>query len=484
MLRRRATKIIATLGPASSSFEQISSLFEAGADLFRLNFSHGSWETHQQNVTWIRTLSAQKKCPIGIIQDLQGPKLRVGLFKEGATTLTSGQKFQFDLEETPGSQERVQLPHPEIFKAVEKGHRLLLNDGLLSLVVDKVSDAVMICDVAVGGVLSDRKGVNIPDSFLSLQALTDKDLKDLDFGLSLGVDWVALSFVQRAEDVLQARALVNNRAKLISKLEKPLALEHLEEITRASDALLIARGDLGVELPPEEVPPAQKRIITQARLEAKPVIVATQMLESMVSSPTPTRAEASDVANAVYEGVDAVMLSAESASGRYPQASVEMMNKIIHKVEADSLYWRYRKKEREEFSRQKGPDEAIMEAARQVAESIDAQGMVTLTYSGASSYRSAHERPKCPILALTPVPQVASQLCLAWGVSPQQVPEITTLPEIIQATQAAVLSENLATIGQEVVITAGGSFLQALPQKIFKAGTTRVLRILTLGVSG
>ncbi len=484
MQRQRATKIIATLGPASSSKEMITDLLRAGVNLFRLNFSHGTYDIHQKNVEWIRELSKSTGRPVGIIQDLQGPKLRIGLFKEGFVLLEAGSNFYFDLEDNPGCTSRVRLPHPEIFKAVKEGHRLLLNDGLISLRVQEVSPEIIRCLVEVGGILSDKKGVNIPDSALPQESLTEKDREDLKFGLSLEVDWVALSFVQKADDVLLARSLIRDQAKIISKIEKPLALDHIDEIIEASDALLIARGDLGVELPPEDVPSAQKKIISKARAKAKPVIVATQMLESMISSPTPTRAEASDVANAVYEGVDAVMLSAESAAGQYPEAAVKMMNRIIDKVESDSLYWIYREKERSESRSRKTPDQAIMEAARQVSQSIEAKGIVTLTYSGASSYQAAFERPQCPVLALTPESKVAAQLCLAWGVYPRLSEEINSLLEIIEVTQKAVLEEHLAKIGDDVVITAGGSFLQSLPQQIFKAGTTRVLRILTLGQGG
>lgn len=479
MRRHRATKIIATLGPASSTPEMIETLFLRGADLFRLNFSHGTHDTHATNINAIRALSDKYGYPIGIIQDLQGPKLRVGTFAQGSILLEKDASFVLDLSDAPGDAERVTLPHPEIFEALSPGQRLLLNDGLIALRVMEKDASRLVTKVEVGGKLSDRKGVNVPDSLLNLSALTPKDREDLAFGLSMNVDWVALSFVQRAQDVREARALIGDRAKIASKIEKPQAIDHLDEIADASDALLVARGDLGVELPPEEVPPLQKRIIKVSRALGKPVIVATQMLESMVSSPTPTRAEASDVAHAVYDGVDAVMLSAESAAGSYPEASVAMMNRIIEKVESDPLYREYRAAERVE--EHASSSDAITAAARQVTHTIAAQAIVTLTLSGSTTLRAAKERPEALIIALTPQEKVARELTLAWGVFPETTKEIESFPQMVSLATDVLLRRHFAKIGDSVVVTAGGSFMPNATAKLFASGSTRLLRILTLG---
>lgn len=477
--RRRATKIIATLGPASSSPEVIESLFLAGADLFRLNFSHGTHDGHAENIRLIRDLSRRYSYPIGIIQDLQGPKLRVGKFQDGSTLLTPGQTFCFDLEDLPGDNNRVTLPHPEIFEALSPGQALLLNDGCLRLRVVAKSEGRLETVVEVGGKLSDRKGVNVPDAYLSMSSLTPKDRKDLDFGLGMGVDWVALSFVQRPEDVLEAKEIIQGRAKIASKIEKPQAIDFLHEIAAASDALMVARGDLGVELPPEDVPPLQKRIINVCRAQAKPVIVATQMLESMVSAPTPTRAEASDVAHAVYEGVDAVMLSAESASGHFPEEAVSMMSRIVEKVESDPLYLEYRDSERLNVST--SPSSAITAAARQVSHAISAKAIVTLTLSGSTTLRAASERPQAWILALTPKEKVAHQLTLAWGVFPEITKEINSFSQMVETTSEVLTRRLIANEGDHVVVTAGGSFMTHASQELYTTGTTRLLRILTVG---
>ncbi|HSW20162.1 MAG TPA: pyruvate kinase, partial [Ramlibacter sp.] len=338
MRRNRNAKIVATLGPASSDRDTIRKLFLAGADVFRLNFSHGDAQGHRQRLDILRGLESEFGRPIGILADLQGPKLRIGRFETGTVTLEAGAAFRFDLEGGPGDEHRVSLPHPEIFAALRGGDELLLDDGKLRLRIEQCSPAHAQARVLVGGVLSDRKGVNVPGAVLPISALTEKDRKDLAFALELGVDWVALSFVQRPEDVAEARELIGSRAAIVVKLEKPAALEHLEGILALADAAMVARGDLGVELPAEQVPAIQKRIVRACRRLGKPVIVATQMLESMIVSPVPTRAEASDVATAIYDGADAVMLSAESAAGAYPCEAVTMMDRIIGQVERDPFY--------------------------------------------------------------------------------------------------------------------------------------------------
>lgn len=338
MRRLRNTKIVATLGPASSSPEMIRKLWQAGADVFRLNFSHGSHEDHRARLNTLRRLEQEGGRPIAILADLQGPKLRLGTFREGRVTLSAGQAFRLDLGPAPGDQGRAPLPHPEIFAALAPGKDLLLDDGKVRLRVERCGGDFAETTVVTGGELSDRKGVNVPAAVLPISPLTDKDRRDLAFALDIGVDWIALSFVQRPEDVAEAKRLAAGRARILSKLEKPSAIEHLAEIVELSDAVMVARGDLGVELPPEDVPSIQKRIIRACRHAGKPVVVATQMLESMISAPTPTRAEASDVATAVYDGADAVMLSAESAAGQYPVEAVAMMDRIICRVEQDAHY--------------------------------------------------------------------------------------------------------------------------------------------------
>jgi len=414
MRRHRCAKIIATLGPASSSAEVIEKLFLAGVDVFRLNFSHGSHKEHEERYTIIRNLEKKVGRPIGILMDLQGPKLRIGTFQNESILLKEGQTFILDDNENPGDESRVFLPHPEIFKALQKGTDILLDDGKVRLTVLKASPHSIETQVTLAGPLSDRKGFNVPSVALPISPMMPKDREDLAFGLELGVDWVALSFVQRPEDVIEAKDLIGDRAAIISKLEKPLAIDHLDEIVRLSDAIMVARGDLGVEMAPEDVPSVQKLIVRSCRKAGKPVVVATQMLDSMVKSPAPTRAEASDVATAVYDGADAVMLSAESASGEYPVESVTIMDRIISRVEVDPFY---RKMLDASLSQPESTtSDAITAAARQVAHTIQAAAIVTFTTSGGTTLRAARERPEAPILAITPDLKTARRLNLVWGV--------------------------------------------------------------------
>ncbi len=398
MRRQRSAKIVATLGPASSTPEMIAALFRAGVDVFRLNFSHGERSDHLARIETIRALEKETGRPIGILADMQGPKLRLGTFADGKVRLKAGAHFRLDLDKTPGDAERAPLPHPEIFAALEPGTELLLDDGNVRLKVEACSDRFAETVVVDGGALSDRKGVNVPNVVLPMSALTAKDRDDLAFALDAGADWIALSFVQRPEDVAEARKLVGNRAGIMVKLEKPAALRQLAEIIELTDAVMVARGDLGVEMPPEDVPPAQKRIVRACRLAGKPVIVATQMLESMVHAPVPTRAEASDVATAIYDGADAVMLSAETAAGEYPVEAVTMMDRIVRRVQADPLYNASldagAAAEPEHTS-----SDAISAAARQVAHTIGAAAICSYTTSGATALRAARERPDAPILA-------------------------------------------------------------------------------------
>jgi pyruvate kinase len=465
--RHRRTKIIATLGPASSDAATIERLFRAGADVFRLNFSHGSHEDHAARIAAIRAIEQKTGRPIGILADVQGPKLRVGRFAGGRVVLTPGQAFQLDLNPSPGNARRVNLPHPEIIAASHIGTNLLLDDGKLRLRVTRAKEDHLLTEVVTGGPLSDRKGVNVPDVALPIPALTEKDRADLAFVLEQGVEFIGLSFVQRAEDVLEAKAIAAGRAWIMVKMEKPQALENLDAILDAADAVMVARGDLGVELPPEEVPLAQKRMVRAARARGLPVVVATQMLESMISAPAPTRAEASDVATAVFDGADAVMLSAETAAGQYPFEAVNMMDRIIARVELDPGWRTLTNAERPPPERSSAG--AIAAAARQVAETIEAEAIATFTSTGSTTLRVARERPTAPILGLTTDLRVARRLALVWGVHPLPTAEIHSMTEMVNRALKAAAQEGFAEPGDEVVVTAGVPF--GTP------GTTNALRV-------
>ncbi len=465
--RRRRTKIIATLGPASSSVEVLARLFQAGADVFRLNFSHGSHEDHAARFAMIRDLEKKFDRPIGILADVQGPKLRVGRFQAGRVQLQTGQAFRLDLSAIPGDVRRVQLPHPEIIAAAGIGTNLLLDDGKLRLRVTRVRPDHLETEVVVGGALSDRKGVNVPDMVLPIPALTVKDREDLAFALEHGADYIGLSFVQRPEDVAEARDIAAGRAWIMTKMEKPQALDNLEEIIRLSDCVMVARGDLGVELPPEEVPLAQKRIVRAARQHGKPVVVATQMLESMISSPSPTRAEASDVATAVFDGADAVMLSAETAAGQYPYEAVNIMDRIIARVEQDEGWRRNIDAARPEPEHSTA--DAIAAAARQVAHTIGASAICAFTASGSTTLRAARERPEAPILSLTPAISTARRLAVVWGVHAVVSPDTHTMTETVARASRMAVSEGLSPHGTEIVVIAGVPFGQP--------GTTNALRV-------
>ncbi len=456
MTSRRAAKIIATLGPASSGTDKIRALHAAGADLFRLNFSHGERADHRARYDAVRKLEREMGRPIGILVDLQGPKIRVGKFQGGKVTLGEGKALRLDLDPTPGDAARASLPHPEVFAAMTPGQLVLLDDGRLRLKVEKVGADFAETVVVTGGVLSERKGVNLPGAILPLSALTEKDLRDLDFALSLGADWIALSFVQRPDDVAELRKLVGNRAAIMSKIEKPQALDRLDQIVDLSDAVMVARGDLGVELPPEDVPSLQKQIVRAGRKAGKPVVVATQMLESMVRDPAPTRAEASDVANAVYDGADAVMLSAETASGAYPIESVAMMARIIRRVEQDPTYRVIM--DANHPPPQATAADAITLAAREVATTIKAACIVTYTSSGSTAQRASRERPPVPILCLTGRTQTARRMTLAWGVHCFFSHDVSTIDEMVAYAQESAKSNGIAKGGERIVITAGMPF--------------------------
>lgn len=467
MLRARHTKIVATLGPASSTAAQIRALHAAGADVFRLNFSHGTAADHAARVTAIREIERETGKPICILADLQGPKLRLGTFAAGSIDLQAGQNFRLDLEATAGDATRAPLPHPEIFAAIGPDSDLLLDDGKVRLRVVRSGKDYADCIVVAGAKLSDRKGVNVPQVVLPLSPLTPKDLADLETALQLGADWIALSFVQRPEDVVEARRLIKGRAAVLAKLEKPAAIRSLKAILDVADGVMVARGDLGVEMPPEDVPRTQKLIVREARRVGKPVIVATQMLESMITNPTPTRAEASDVATAVYDGADAIMLSAESASGQYPVEAVAMMDRIACHTQEDPAYQQGLAAQHPDL--QHTAADAITAAARQVAETIGAKAIVTYTTSGSTTLRAARERPEVPILCLTSKIETARRLVLSFGVHAVQTPDISNFAEMVQKAVKIALSDGLAALGDRVVVTAGVPF--GTP------GNTNVLRI-------
>ena len=466
----KKVKILATLGPAIRDAAHIRHLVEAGVNLFRLNFSHGEHADHAQRYQWVREVERELNQPIGILMDLQGPKLRVGRFAEGKVQLVNGQSLRLDLDATPGDASRVNLPHPEIIEALQPGMSLLLDDGRLRLKVTAKQNDAVITEVIAGGELSDRKGVNVPEAVLQLSPLTKKDRRDLAFGLELGVDWVALSFVQRPEDIVEARELIQGKAFLMAKIEKPSAVQHLEEIAKLCDAIMVARGDLGVEVPAENVPRIQKDIVRTCRQLGRPVVVATQMLESMRFSPAPTRAEVTDVANAVAEGADAVMLSAETASGDYPLETVQMMSKIIRQVENGPDYQSQLDVGRPQA--EATASDAISCAIRRISSILPVAALVNYTESGASSLRASRERPKAPILSLTPSLTTARRLTVAWGIYSVVNERLRKVEEVTSTALEIAQAQGMAKRGETVVITAGEPFGQP--------GSTNSLRIETL----
>ena len=465
--RRRRTKIVATIGPASANPEMLAKLFIAGADVFRLNFSHGTHDDHDRSFAMIRDLEKKMGRSIGVLADVQGPKLRVGRFSGGKVQLQTGQLFRLDMDPTPGNGQRVQLPHPEILAAAGIGTNLLLDDGKLRLRVKHVRPDHLITEVVTGGILSDRKGVNVPDMILPIPALTVKDREDLAFALEHGAEFIGLSFVQRAEDVAEAREIAAGRAWIMSKIEKPQALDQLDAILALSDCVMVARGDLGVELPPEDVPLAQKRIIRTARQLGCPVVVATQMLESMISAPAPTRAEASDVATAVFDGADAVMLSAETAAGQYPVEAVTIMDRIIARVEGNEG-WRKMIDSSHPTPGHSTAD-AIAAAACQVAHTIGAAAICGFTASGSTARRAARERPEAPIIGLTPSTEVARRLAVVWGVHSVVTAEAHSMTETVSRCSKISITEGFAKHGQDIVVLAGVPYGQP--------GSTNALRV-------
>jgi pyruvate kinase len=471
MRRLRRTKIVATLGPASSDRSVIASLFTAGADVFRINMSHTTHERMRELVSAIRAVEAEHGRPIGILVDLQGPKLRVGKFADNPATLIKGETFALDADPAPGDAARVQLPHPEIFAAVEPGHALLLDDGKIRLVATAVEDDRILTRVEVGGKLSDRKGVSLPDSTIPFSALAAKDRSDLEAALDTGIDWVALSFIQRPEDIAEAKKITRGRAAVMAKIEKPQAVHRLDEIMDLADALMVARGDLGVEMPLEKVPGVQKQMTRAGRRDGKPVVVATQMLESMITSPVPTRAEVSDVSTAIFEGADAIMLSAESAAGQYPVEAVATMNRIAEEVERDPLYRTIIHAQRTD-PEATGAD-AIAAAARGIAETLELSAIVCWTSSGSTGLRVARERPGVPIVAISPKIATGRRLSLVWGIHCIVAEDAHDLDDMVERACRLAFKDGFAKSGQRVIIVAG------VP--LGTPGATNMLRIAFVG---
>jgi pyruvate kinase len=471
MRRLRRTKIVATLGPSSSDQATIARLFEAGADVFRINMSHTSHDAMRKLHGAIRAVEQDFGRPIGILADLQGPKLRVGTFKDDKVMLEKGAEFVFDDDNTPGDASRVYLPHPEILAALEPGHTMLLDDGKIRLTTIETSPHRALTRVEVGGKLSARKGVSLPDTTIGSSALTEKDRSDLEACLDTGVDWVALSFIQRPEDIAEAKKITRGRASVMSKIEKPQAVARLADIMDFSDALMVARGDLGVEMPLEKVPGIQKQITRGGRRAGKPVVVATQMLESMINNPVPTRAEVSDVATAIFEGADAVMLSAESAAGQYPVEAVATMNRIAEEVETDAIY-------RSIIDAQRSPPEAtgadaIADAARQIAETLDLPATVCWTSSGSTALRVARERPSSPVVAISPNLSTGRRLAVVWGVHCIVADDARDLDDMVDRACRLAFREGFVRAGQRIIIVAG------VP--LGTPGATNMVRIAFVG---
>lgn len=468
--RSRKVKILATLGPASRAPDMIERLLKAGADAFRVNMSHGDHADHAATIAAIRKLEKKTGRPIGVLCDLQGPKLRVGTFAEGKAVIPHGHHFTLDRKNEPGDATRVQLPHPELFGLLEKGQRLLIDDGKIRLRVMRAGDEEILCSAEVGGTISDRKGINIPDAEIPIPAMTEKDRRDLAFAVEHKADWIALSFVQRPEDVAEARRLMGGYGALMAKIEKPLAVRHLDGILELADGIMVARGDLGVELNPEEVPPLQKRIVEQARAAGKPVVVATQMLESMIQSPAPTRAEVSDVANAVYDGADAVMLSAETAAGQWPQEAVTIMDRIAGQVENDPGYDRRIRLTSVE------PDattsDALAQACASIARTLRIAAITVFTASGSSARRVARERPHVPLLVLTPSQKTARRVALLWGVHAVHTRDIGSFEEMIAKGKRMTLRHGFGSANAKIIVLAGVPF--GTP------GATNLLHVVTL----
>jgi pyruvate kinase len=471
MRRGRKTKILATLGPSSSTPERIRALFEAGADAFRINMSHTSHAGLAELHRHVRAVEDMVGRPIGILTDLQGPKIRLGTLPGGALEVHTGDRLHLVRKVVADNATDIPIPHAEVFAALKPGESILIDDGKVRLRIESASKEEAMAVVETGGTLKDKKGVNLPDTILPIPAMTPKDRSDLDAALHLGVDWIALSFVQRPDDVAEMKKVVGGRAACLAKIEKPRAIDWLDDILDISDALMVARGDLGVELPVQEVPGKQKYITRAARKAGKPVVVATQMLESMITAPVPTRAEVSDVATAVFEGADAVMLSAESAAGQYPVEAVTMMDKIAMTVESDPLYVSIIDSQRN--APESTTADAIMAAVHEVTQTIHARAIVCWTKSGATAMRASRERSNAPIIALTPSLEMARRLSLGWGLHSVYTEDAQDLDDMVERAARIAFQEGFAKPGERIVVTAG------VPLRT--PGATNMLRVAFVG---
>ncbi len=468
MKRNRKAKILATLGPASSSQKIIEDMFIGGCDVFRLNFSHDTIENHRKNLETIRNLEKKYNHATCVLADLQGPKLRIGTLKNKEENLKKGNIFKLDLDNAIGNNERVNFPHQDIYEHLTPNTILLIDDGKIKLQIKEQKKDYLLTEVLNDGIISNNKGVNIPDIILPIESLTNKDKSDMKKALEMGVDWIALSFVQKAEDVLKLKELVNNKALVMAKIEKPSAVKNLDAIIQASDGIMIARGDLGVEMQTHKVPIVQKKIINRCRYFGKPVVVATQMLESMVVNFSPTRAEASDVANAIYDGSDAVMLSGESAVGKYPIEAVKVMNNIIESVESDKDNFNLAM---EEIIIKKKVDttDAITNAAYYIAKNAGAKAVITFSVSGKTTIRMAKERAPVQIIGLSPNLSTARYLQLVWGVNSCHGEDAQSASEMVSIACSLAKEKKLVKQDDNVIITAGVPF--------GNAGSTNLLRI-------
>ena len=463
----RKTKILATIGPSSEKITKIEKLISSGVDAFRINCSHTTESQFESYIKNIRKVEKKLKKPIGILIDLQGPKLRIGEI-ENNIPLKRGQKLLFINSKKSSKSNEVPLPEEKVFKSIKVNHPIFIDDGKIKLKVLKVYKNIIETKVLLEGVLKSKKGINLPETVLKNSALTSKDKKNVKKGIELGVDWIALSFIQSPEDIKDLRKICKKNVSIMAKIEKPTALNHINKITELADGLMIARGDLGVELPIQDVPSWQKRIIREARMQGKPVVVSTQMLESMITSKTPTRAEVSDVATAVFEGSDAVMLSAESAIGDNPELAVKMMDKIAHSVEKNPNYSSILSAQLEETP-DSTPD-AIATAARSLASELNSPIIVCYTESGSTGIKVSRVRPKQMILTVTPIIKTARKLTLVWGVKCIVQKDANNLEQMIRMTKAYSKKEKIIKIGEKMVITAG------LPLK--KLGTTNLIRVI------
>ncbi|WOQ15833.1 pyruvate kinase [Raineyella sp. W15-4] len=449
----RRAKIVCTLGPASSDADRLFEMITAGMDVARFNMSHGSYPEHEERLKNLRAAEARAERPIGLLADLQGPKIRLGTFAHGTVILTAGQEFIVTTRDVPGDEHIVSCTHKGLPHDVHAGDQILVDDGKILMVAKEVTDTDVICTVIVGGPVSDHKGFNLPGAAVSVPAMSEKDASDLRWALRNGFDMIALSFVRNAADVDLVRQVMSEEGRtvpVIAKLEKPQAIENLDDIIDAFDAFMVARGDLGVELPLEEVPLVQKQIITKARRWAKPVIVATQMLESMIGNPRPTRAEASDVANAILDGADAVMLSGETSVGKYPVETVGTMAKIVDSTEVHGM---------EQISSIDWDPHTtggvISKAAVDVAERVGAAYLVAFTQSGDTARRMARLRPRIPIIAFSPLLKTQRELTLSWGIRTVLTPTVETTDDMVRLVDRTLKEQGVVQDGERVVIVAG-----------------------------